>query len=620
MDEANNREVGRLIAALRKERGWSQGWLASQAGMTQSVLSRIEASKREARATELARLAKALGVGPETLLEGLEEAEIRGESATSDGVRPALGNDVFAEVARANSPSADLVAFLASRDEAEGLDARDRMEAPPDFPLRLSDEHRARRGIAGEGIAGEGIAGEGIAGEGIAGEDAAREHAREARDRNASELRLDARTLKRLERLRAEFGRPAEEPASPAGMPQAPAPERARTAAFTPDRARGAAFTAGPAGAEDRFFHIPGADLSALPLPAAEVVVDYVRLRALATDEERPSRASWDTVDSLGRRRPAGKPSGFAAGRPAAAVSWNEPRDRYARLWRHELRIGVDGPVPDLVPLFEDAGLAEIVVARLAAAEPVCANVTVPGAVGAGDAEPRRRDAARRPDDEAVSFIFVNADRPVALQRHALVHAFAHLVLGHGDVVDRRIEWSRATPPETEANDFAEEFLAPADAVARWYDRHGDPQPSVDVLLELAGTFGITFWAALYRSRAAGRLGPKPQARLSQELRARQWELLPEQSFRGGLRDTLSTLGEEAPLPPPGAEGVGGVKPRLARSTAGSGPAVLRVPSRLRIWTLQALRGGRISLEQAAATLHRPPADLASELERLGFE
>ena len=54
-----------------------------------------------------------------------------------------------------------------------------------------------------------------------------------------------------------------------------------------------------------------------------------------------------------------------------------------------------------------------------------------------------------------VPFIFVNAARPVVLQRLALAHAFAHLVLGHGDVVDERVEWSRNVPPEAAANDFA---------------------------------------------------------------------------------------------------------------------------------------------------------------------
>ncbi len=77
--------------------------------------------------------------------------------------------------------------------------------------------------------------------------------------------------------------------------------------------------------------------------------------------------------------------------------------------------------------------------------------------------------------EDGVPFVFVNAGRPVVLQRFALVHAFAHLVLGHGDVVDESIGWSRANPREAAANDFAEEFLAPVRAVDRWYGRRAGP-------------------------------------------------------------------------------------------------------------------------------------------------
>lgn len=233
--------------------------------------------------------------------------------------------------------------------------------------------------------------------------------------------------------------------------------------------------------------------------------------------------------------------------------------------------------VPDLVALFEDSGIAEVVVARPEDDRPVCATLSVPGtgASGMSVGSPASAgrwtgpglDASQRAGGTGmVDFIFVNAARPVILQRYALAHAFAHLVLGHGDVVDARIEWSRATPPEAEANDFAEEFLAPVNAVSRWYDRRLRPAAVLaDVLLDLADFFGITAWAALYRSRAAGRLGRKPQALLTRELRRRQWTLLPEQSFRGGLRDTLSTLSEEAPLLPPGAVGIGGVPAPVIR-------------------------------------------------------
>lgn len=97
MDELSNRAIGRRIAALRVERGWSQEWLASQVGMTQSVLSRIEAGKREARAIELERLARALGVGPDDLLAGAGEASV--SAALPWAAVPAAGP--LDEVARA---------------------------------------------------------------------------------------------------------------------------------------------------------------------------------------------------------------------------------------------------------------------------------------------------------------------------------------------------------------------------------------------------------------------------------------------------------------------------------------------------------------------------------------
>jgi Zn-dependent peptidase ImmA (M78 family) len=331
-----------------------------------------------------------------------------------------------------------------------------------------------------------------------------------------------------------------------------------------------------------------------LPLPAQTVIDDYYRLRALAEEDESLWASPIPSVDAMGRRRSASA----APWSLPAQVGVSEARDRYARFLRHELGIGVDGPVPDLVALFEDARVAEVVVAHTGGETPVAADVIA----------------------EDVAFVFVNAARPVTLQRFALVHSVAHLVLGHGDIVDERIVWSRAEPFESEANDFAEEFLAPVLAVARWYERHGDPRPSLDVLLDLAATFGITPWAALYRSRAAERLHPKLQTMLARELREREWSLLPEQALRGGLRDTLSALGDEAPAPLPGAKGVGGV-PAPAHLTREPGPAaVLRLPARMSAWALRAVREGRLSLEEAARVLHLSPTDLAAALQRLGVE
>jgi hypothetical protein len=201
--------------------------------------------------------------------------------------------------------------------------------------------------------------------------------------------------------------------------------------------------------------------------------------------------------------------------------------------------------------------------------------------------------------------VFVNAARPVVLQRFALAHAFAHHVLGHGDVVDGRIEWSRNVPPEAAANDFTEEFLAPVRAVQRWYERRDLPRGvRVQDLLDLANAFGISAWSALYRSRAAGRLHGKQFHVLRGEMQRREWELLPRQAYLGGLRDTLAHLTPGEALPP-GAYGA---------------PAVLRVPAPMRSWALAALAGGRLSLEDAAALLHLGAGALAEQLALMGLE
>jgi len=178
-------------------------------------------------------------------------------------------------------------------------------------------------------------------------------------------------------------------------------------------------------------------------------------------------------------------------------------------------------------------------------------------------------------------------------------------VLGHGDVVDHRIEWSRNVPPEAAANDFAEELLAPVRAVQRWYERRSIPRwVRLEDVLALGNAFGISAWAALYRSRAAGRLQGKQLSVLRADLERHEWQLLPRQAFLGGLRDTLTHLTPEEVLP----QGEYG------------GPAVLRVPAAMRAWALAALHDGRLSLEEAAAALRVEPSALAKRLAHLGLE
>ena len=329
-------------------------------------------------------------------------------------------------------------------------------------------------------------------------------------------------------------------------------------------------------------------DLAGLPGEVAGVARDWFALRKLAEAPEPAQR--WSTGHSAEGKpeRVAHAASSLRPGSPAGDVLF----DRVARFWRSELHVDPDdGPLPDVVPLLEDGYGVQIVVARVgqAADHPASDQPVAAAFIAAG-----------------IPFIFVNAARPVVLQRFALAHAFAHLVLGHGSVVDDRIEWSRNVPPEAAANDFAEELLAPVRAVQRWYERKGPAPRSVglDDLVDLGNAFGISAWAALYRSRAAGRLHGKLFHTLRGELQRHEWELLPRQAYLGGLRDTLSHLTpREAPLP--GEFG---------------GPAVLRVPAAMRAWALPALQSGRLSLEDAAAMLRLETGSLAEQLTRLGLE
>ena len=371
-------------------------------------------------------------------------------------------------------------------------------------------------------------------------------------------------------------------------MHRSPVPDIGREPGLSPAHTDLSAFDADMSGDSTR--HTPrymaaGAPtpprLAGLPDEAAAVTRDWFDLRRLAATDE-PAQP-WSTGHSA-----EGKPervshtaSSLRAGAPAGDVLF----DRVARFWRSELHVDPDdGPLPDLVPLLEDGYGAQVIVARVAAGDhPVAAAFTT------GD----------------VPFIFVNAARPVVLQRFALAHAFAHLVLGHGDVVDHRIEWSRNVPPEAAANDFAEELLAPVRAVQRWYERRSIPRwVRLEDVLALGNAFGISAWAALYRSRAAGRLQGKQLSVLRADLERHEWQLLPRQAFLGGLRDTLTHLTPEEVLP----QGEYG------------GPAVLRVPAAMRAWALAALHDGRLSLEEAAAALHVEPGALAKRLAHLGLE
>ena len=317
----------------------------------------------------------------------------------------------------------------------------------------------------------------------------------------------------------------------------------------------------------------------------AEVVRDALEVEALVDGGGSTSSGARTAAGAAGRTAVPSSP--FATLPPATQA---DPV-RLARFWRHELGVGDGGPLPDLVPLLESAGV-DVVHARLEVSVPegVCALVPRPWP----SAPPR-------------AFVFVNGrERPVVMQRFALAHEFAHLALGHGEAYDERIDWSGRSRRETDANAFAEEFVAPVAAVRRWADLTApSPNDLVETVVHLANHFGISVWVARNRLRAAGLLaGPTASRALDQQLRAQEGRLTALQPFLGGLRDTLSVLTTESR---PGAEH----NPwRIA-------PLGVRVPGRMREQVLGLLQSGESSVTQSADWLRIGAADLDAQLQQL---
>jgi len=561
MADTQDRRIGRAIARLREERGWSQRALAKVVGLDQSALSRVEAGKRRLAAGELDVIARALGVSPAALLAGPGDELPALQETSPSSLPPGSAVDAFMSPDVSRTEAAPAPVIDASLQESPAGATDDSEDLP--FPLRgLPDDTRGARPRV-DTLALR-----------VAVEDA-----------DAIYQRLQSERADASARARRESGE-----RQTAGPPEVGGTQQDMYASQRHGRAPRAAAPA-YRGSAPR----PPRD-ALMPEPIEAVLADWFALRASASSPRDWEHAAGRAVRASGKplQPPLAYSSGpgLAPGAAGAAASvsplvgqpwsWGTPRDRIARFWRQELHVDPDGPVPDLIPLLEDVAGIEVVVARLDHETPVCGCTA--------------RDGA--------AFVFVNAVRPVVLQRFALAHALGHLALGHGGVVDERIDWGQGNAREGETNDFAEELLVPVAAVARWYDRRGDPAPDVETMVELANAFGVSFWAAMYRSRAARKLNPKRQAALTAELRRLEWQLLPRQAFLGGLKDTLSVL-----------------TPRDVRLPGEYGPpAVLRVPSRMRAWALRAVAGGELSLERAAAALRVPTGDLARQLADAGVE
>jgi len=60
--ERGVRPNGAMIRQLRRERGWSQGKLASEAGITKNTVIRIESGREEVHLQTLLQVAETLGI------------------------------------------------------------------------------------------------------------------------------------------------------------------------------------------------------------------------------------------------------------------------------------------------------------------------------------------------------------------------------------------------------------------------------------------------------------------------------------------------------------------------------------------------------------------------------
>jgi transcriptional regulator with XRE-family HTH domain/Zn-dependent peptidase ImmA (M78 family) len=279
---------------------------------------------------------------------------------------------------------------------------------------------------------------------------------------------------------------------------------------------------------------------------------------------------------------------------------------RLARFWRQELGVGERGPLPDLVVLLEAAGV-QVIVARLEGDKPHGACAALP----AGAAGPAGTAGAADAGAHRIPFVFVNSfGRPVALQRFALAHEFAHLALGHGEAYDELIDWSGRNRREVEANMFAEEFTAPLAAVRHWFEMEGGSGQIDDIesVARLANHFGVSFWVARYRAKAAGLLTSPTRLRdIDRELRRRELQTLPRQLFLGGLRDTLSVLSSE-------------MRPGQEQNQLRIAPQGVRVPGPMRAAVLRLLEAGVATLEEAQTWLRIGADDLRYQLAQFGVE
>ncbi len=244
-----------------------------------------------------------------------------------------------------------------------------------------------------------------------------------------------------------------------------------------------------------------------------------------------------------------------------------------ARTARHELGLGLDQPVHDLLSVVE--GAADVPVAVLELGEGVAGAYLV------------RRGQA---------FIFLNGSETVKRQRFTLAHELGHHRLGHQAVVDgvEAIHGSTRDPVEQQANAFSAEFLAPDQALRSWITSRDDPVLDLATVVRIAAWFGISAPAAYWRLVNAEIL----------QRRSRQRAIL--EALNKGQHRGLETI-----------LGVAPVEDQLA--TINRERALPRLPARLRENALAAYAGGLIDIDRLALALRRDRTTVERLVTELGI-
>jgi Zn-dependent peptidase ImmA (M78 family) len=190
-------------------------------------------------------------------------------------------------------------------------------------------------------------------------------------------------------------------------------------------------------------------------------------------------------------------------------------------------------------------------------------------------------------------FILVNSRPALVRQRFTLAHEFGHHELGHGDVVDERVNFGDQRPKEVAANAFAAEFLAPRPATEAWFAREGDPEPTLEILVMIAHHFRVSPQMMRYRLEDA------------RKLRSRRQQDDLDRQIAGGEHLRIR---HHLPL---------WIQPDSLARVPSEG---IRVPLEMTANVLQAHLDGVIDVDRAAKRLRTTPSELQQELDQVERE